>query len=107
MYRHISKGSWTFSDQDQGWQLSDCTAEGLKVTNDIGYKQRNLILSVHNHNKCKLIKVIFLVFQCCLHLSMLPPEIVGKKMEPEMLYDSVNILLSLQASTIQFIVKYF
>ncbi|KAJ4848620.1 hypothetical protein Tsubulata_016193, partial [Turnera subulata] len=30
MYRHISKGSWTFSDQDHGWQLSDCTAEALK-----------------------------------------------------------------------------
>lgn len=32
MYRHISKGSWTFSDQDQGWQVSDCTADALKVT---------------------------------------------------------------------------
>lgn len=31
MYRHISKGSWTFSDQDQGWQVSDCTAEAMKV----------------------------------------------------------------------------
>ena len=31
MYRHISKGSWTFSDQDHGWQVSDCTTEGLKV----------------------------------------------------------------------------
>jgi beta-amyrin synthase len=30
MFRHISKGSWTFSDQDHGWQVSDCTAEGLK-----------------------------------------------------------------------------
>ncbi|CAI0553329.1 unnamed protein product [Linum tenue] len=30
MYRHISKGSWTFSTQDHGWQVSDCTAEGLK-----------------------------------------------------------------------------
>ncbi|XP_015581645.1 lupeol synthase-like isoform X1 [Ricinus communis] len=30
MFRHISKGSWTFSDKDQGWQVSDCTAEGLK-----------------------------------------------------------------------------
>lgn len=30
MYRHISKGSWTFSIQDHGWQVSDCTAEGLK-----------------------------------------------------------------------------
>ncbi|MED6198111.1 Beta-amyrin synthase [Stylosanthes scabra] len=31
MYRHISKGGWTFSDQDHGWQVSDCTAEGLKT----------------------------------------------------------------------------
>ncbi|KAL3736986.1 hypothetical protein ACJRO7_025851 [Eucalyptus globulus] len=64
MHRHISKGSWTFSDQDHGWQVSDCTAEGLK---------------------------------CCLLFSMMPPEIVGEKMEPERLYDSVNILLSLQS----------
>ncbi|KAK9099664.1 hypothetical protein Scep_023094 [Stephania cephalantha] len=63
MYRHISKGGWTFSDQDQGWQVSDCTAEGLT---------------------------------CCLSLSLLPPEIVGEKMEDERLYDSVNLLLSLQ-----------
>lgn len=34
--------------------------------------------------------------QCCLLLSMMPTEIVGEKMEPERLYDSVNILLSLQ-----------
>ncbi|ESW07865.1 hypothetical protein PHAVU_010G165100 [Phaseolus vulgaris] len=64
MHRHISKGSWTFSDQDHGWQVSDCTAEGLK---------------------------------CCLLLSTLPQEIVGEKMEPERLYDSVNVLLSLQS----------
>nr|QEV81988.1 oxidosqualene cyclase [Scutellaria barbata] len=31
MYRHISKGGWTFSIQDHGWQVSDCTAEGLKA----------------------------------------------------------------------------
>ncbi|GFS36488.1 cycloartenol synthase 1 [Actinidia rufa] len=30
MYRHISKGAWTFSMQDHGWQVSDCTSEGLK-----------------------------------------------------------------------------
>nr|AFM82492.1 lupeol synthase [Eleutherococcus trifoliatus] len=64
MYRHISKGSWTFSDQDHGWQVSDCTAEGLK---------------------------------CCLIFSTMPEEIVGKKMEPELLYNSVNVLLSLQS----------
>ncbi|CDP17993.1 unnamed protein product [Coffea canephora] len=64
MYRHISKGAWTFSDQDHGWQVSDCTAEALK---------------------------------CCLLFSTLPPEIVGEKLEPERLYDAVNILLSLQS----------
>ncbi|XAR69578.1 Beta-amyrin synthase [Bertholletia excelsa] len=64
MFRHISKGSWTFSDQDHGWQVSDCTAEGLK---------------------------------CCLMLSRLPPEIVGEKLEPEQLYDAVNVILSLQS----------
>ncbi|CAL9025347.1 unnamed protein product [Prunus brigantina] len=31
MYRHISKGAWTFSIPDHGWQVSDCTAEGLKA----------------------------------------------------------------------------
>ncbi|XP_022155639.1 beta-amyrin synthase [Momordica charantia] len=64
MHRHISKGSWTFSDQDHGWQVSDCTAEGLK---------------------------------CCLLFSMMPPQIVGDKMEAQSLYDSVNVLLSLQS----------
>ncbi|KAL3849158.1 hypothetical protein ACJIZ3_011040 [Penstemon smallii] len=30
MYRNYSKGGWTFSDQDHGWQVADCTSEGLK-----------------------------------------------------------------------------
>uniref|UniRef100_A0A7N0TBU7 Terpene cyclase/mutase family member n=1 Tax=Kalanchoe fedtschenkoi TaxID=63787 RepID=A0A7N0TBU7_KALFE len=64
MYRHISKGSWTFSDKDYGWQVSDCTAEGLKS---------------------------------CLLLSMMPPEIVGERMEPQKFYDAVNVILSLQS----------
>ncbi|KAK4479066.1 hypothetical protein RD792_014577 [Penstemon davidsonii] len=29
-YRHSSKGTWPFSTADNGWQVSDCTAEGLK-----------------------------------------------------------------------------
>ncbi|XP_052310548.1 lupeol synthase isoform X4 [Populus trichocarpa] len=33
MFRHISKGSWTFSDKDHGWQVSDCTAESMKSKN--------------------------------------------------------------------------
>ncbi|GFQ07803.1 beta-amyrin synthase 1 [Phtheirospermum japonicum] len=64
MYRHSSKGSWTFSDPDHGWQVSDSTAEGLK---------------------------------CCLLFSMMPPEIVGERMELEELYNAVNILLLLQS----------
>lgn len=64
MHRHISKGSWAFSDQDHGWQVSDCTAEGLMV---------------------------------CLLMSQMPSEHVGPPMEADRLYDSVNILLSLQS----------
>ncbi|KAE9452165.1 hypothetical protein C3L33_15940, partial [Rhododendron williamsianum] len=30
MYRHFTKGTWTFSDQDQSWAVSNCTAEALK-----------------------------------------------------------------------------
>ncbi|XP_075664097.1 beta-amyrin synthase-like isoform X4 [Castanea sativa] len=35
--------------------------------------------------------------QCCLLFSMMPPEVVGEKMEPERLFDAVNILLYLQS----------
>ncbi|KAK4797732.1 hypothetical protein SAY86_030058 [Trapa natans] len=31
MYRRTSKGAWTFSIRDQGWQVSDCISEGLKT----------------------------------------------------------------------------
>ncbi|XP_066380935.1 achilleol B synthase-like [Miscanthus floridulus] len=30
-YRHKSKGSWTLSTADNGWSVSDCTAEALKA----------------------------------------------------------------------------
>lgn len=33
-YRHRSKGGWPFSTTDNGWIVSDCTAEGLKVDSD-------------------------------------------------------------------------
>ncbi|OWM91376.1 hypothetical protein CDL15_Pgr017294 [Punica granatum] len=64
MYRNISKGAWAFCDRDQGWQISDGTADALK---------------------------------CCLLFSLMPPAIVGEKLEVEQLYDAVNILLSLQS----------
>ncbi|XP_024031865.1 lupeol synthase isoform X3 [Morus notabilis] len=63
-FRHISKGAWTFSDRDHGWQVSDSTAEGLK---------------------------------CCLLFQMLSPDIVGEPMVAEHMYDSVNVILSLQS----------
>ncbi|KAB1213289.1 Beta-amyrin synthase [Morella rubra] len=66
MYRHISKGGWTFSDQDHGWQVSDCTAEalkcclllsmmpseivGLKTEPERLYDAVNLILSLQSKN---------------------------------------------------------
>jgi lanosterol synthase len=30
-FRSPTKGCWNFSTRDQGWQVSDCTAEGLRV----------------------------------------------------------------------------
>ena len=30
-YRHPSKGAWPFSTAEQGYTVSDCTAEGLKT----------------------------------------------------------------------------
>ncbi|GAY61015.1 hypothetical protein CUMW_206550 [Citrus unshiu] len=63
MFRHISKGGWTFSNKDHGWPVSDCSSES---------------------------------FLCCLHLSTMPPEIVGEKMEPERFYDAANFMLSIQ-----------
>ncbi|PON52397.1 Squalene cyclase [Trema orientale] len=65
MYRHICKGGWTFNTADQGWVISDCTAESLKAM---------------------------------LLLSQISPALVGKKMDSECFYDSVNLLLSYQSS---------
>ena len=31
MFHHISKGSWTFADRDHALQVSDDTAECMKV----------------------------------------------------------------------------
>lgn len=47
------------------------------------------------------------MFQCCLLLSMLPQEIVGEKMDLQKIHDSVNLILSLQVSIINFMVTCF
>ncbi|WCJ27411.1 Lupeol synthase [Euphorbia peplus] len=62
--RSNSKGAWPLADQDQGWQVSDCTAEALRVL---------------------------------LLLSEKQADVVGKRAEPEQLYDAVNFLLTLQS----------
>ncbi|RDX91737.1 Cycloartenol synthase, partial [Mucuna pruriens] len=65
-YRHICKGGWPFSTTDNGWPVSDCTAEGLKaaillsnlsfetvgkaVKTEQLYDAVNLILSMQNRN---------------------------------------------------------
>ncbi|XP_058113479.1 cycloartenol synthase-like isoform X2 [Magnolia sinica] len=65
-HRHISKGAWPFSTVDQGWQVSDCTAEGLKaaillskippetvgepISAEQSYDAVNVLLSLQNSN---------------------------------------------------------
>ncbi|KAL9459824.1 hypothetical protein AB3S75_003099 [Citrus x aurantiifolia] len=66
MFRHMSKGAWTFSNKDHGWPVSDCTAKALL---------------------------------CCLYFSLMQPEIVGEKMEPERFYDAINCILPMQNET--------
>ncbi|CAO1636103.1 unnamed protein product [Sympodiomycopsis kandeliae] len=34
-YRHATKGAWPFSTKQQGYTVSDCTAEGLKAVCDL------------------------------------------------------------------------
>nr|WNA08418.1 lanosterol synthase [Cyclocarya paliurus] len=66
MHRHITKGSWTLSMPDHGWQISDVTAEGLKASlllsqmsadlvgekmeNQRFYDAVNVILSLQSEN---------------------------------------------------------
>ncbi|XP_075674232.1 cycloartenol synthase-like [Castanea sativa] len=65
-YRHISKGGWPFSTPDNGWIVSDCTADGLKsalllsqmpsaivgeaIAADKLYDAVNVILSLQNNS---------------------------------------------------------
>ncbi|KAM0862130.1 hypothetical protein ACQ4PT_045449 [Festuca glaucescens] len=42
-YRHRSKGSWTLSTADNGWSVSDCTAEALKALLSLSKISLNLV----------------------------------------------------------------
>ncbi|RVW23144.1 Beta-amyrin synthase [Vitis vinifera] len=54
----------------------------------------------HSQIRIMVGKFLIALQKCCLLFSMMAPEIVGMKMEPERLFDSVNILLSLQVRII-------
>ncbi|XP_065874440.1 beta-amyrin synthase-like isoform X1 [Euphorbia lathyris] len=41
--RYISKGAWPLAEQDQGWQVSDCTAEALLVLMLLSEKQVEVV----------------------------------------------------------------
>ncbi|KAJ4815916.1 Terpene cyclase/mutase family member [Rhynchospora pubera] len=65
-YRHFSKGGWAFATADEGWPVSDCTAEALKAllllarispelvgehaSSGSMYEAVNFILSLQNPN---------------------------------------------------------
>ncbi|KAJ8766803.1 hypothetical protein K2173_008357 [Erythroxylum novogranatense] len=65
-YRHMSKGGWPFSTSDNGWLVSDCTAEALRAAillsqmppeivgeampADHLYDAVNILLSLQNQN---------------------------------------------------------
>ncbi|KAL3533221.1 hypothetical protein ACH5RR_006742 [Cinchona calisaya] len=70
-YRHIWKGAWSFSTPDNGWPVSDTTAEGLKPAD----------------------------MQAALLLSRMSSDIVGEAIEQDKLYDAVNVVLSFQNNT--------
>ncbi|GLU10489.1 hypothetical protein SLE2022_272880 [Rubroshorea leprosula] len=42
-YRHISKGGWPFSTRDNGWSVSDCTAEALKTAVLLSQMPSNIV----------------------------------------------------------------
>jgi achilleol B synthase len=51
-YRHRSKGSWTLSTTDNGWSVSDCTAEALQVKTSYLWYSLNLLPTIHNKCQC-------------------------------------------------------
>lgn len=89
-HRHISKGSWTFSTRDQGWAVSDCTAEGLQVSAIFSSK------AVEADSVDSQWLVWGWHLQAALALSRLPTEILGESIPSECIYNAVNIMLSYQ-----------
>ncbi|XVF27025.1 hypothetical protein REPUB_Repub14bG0071000 [Reevesia pubescens] len=57
------------------------------------------LMKGHNFLEIMDGKSLIVLQKCCLYFAMMPPELVGEKMEPQQFYDSVNVILflSLQA----------
>ena len=96
MYRHISKGAWTFSMQDHGWQVSDCTAEGLKVIPQLYQNKLPKLQILEVCFKAESYIPKHSLFQVAILFSQMSPDLVGEKMETPRFYDAVNVILSLQ-----------
>lgn len=94
MCRQFSKGSWTFTDQDHGWPVSDCTGEALKVI-----LQPILCSYFFTCWRKYCLTLNKLMLQCLLLLSQMPEEISGENVDNQRLYDAVNFLLYVQSPT--------
>lgn len=83
MYRHISKGSWTFSMQDHGWQVSDCTGEGLKVKifrpNDFFFSGFSLRFKFKLCYLILILRILYLVRAVCTFVCTNASWIIWRK----------------------------
>lgn len=62
-YRHSSKGGWPFSTADNGWPVSDCTAEGLKVWSDFQlFLLSHILISLLEGQYLMFLGQIYLIF---------------------------------------------
>ncbi|KAJ9691013.1 hypothetical protein PVL29_013265 [Vitis rotundifolia] len=92
-YHHLSKGAWTFSDRDHGWQVSDGTSEALRVGYIALFRSYTAVINTEVPHAYPP----FFFPQVLLLLSQFLEELVEEKAEPQHLFDAVNFLFSLQA----------
>ncbi|THG13193.1 hypothetical protein TEA_004503 [Camellia sinensis var. sinensis] len=95
-YRHISKGGWPFSTPDNGWPVSDCTAEGLKAALVLSQMPSTLVGETIAVDQLYNAVNFILSLQAALMLSQLPSTLVGETIAVDQLYNAVNFILSLQ-----------
>nr|CAB3470500.1 unnamed protein product [Digitaria exilis] len=67
-YRHRSKGSWTLSTADNGWCVSDCTAEALQALLCVSKASTNLV------NEPMQVQHLYDAVDCLLSYMALNPS---------------------------------